>query len=61
LLEDPVQAFILAPLFVFLQYLFMFGLFPGTKKRLIEKTAKAILKYRKSLKKLAKVSERDLE
>lgn len=58
LLKDPLQAFILAPLFVFLQYLFMFGLFKGTEKRLIALTKIKVTEYRKSIKKVINPPER---
>jgi uncharacterized membrane protein YGL010W len=73
LLKDPAQgnqkllntAFILSPFFVFCQYLFMykmlicrFGYFKKEKKRLNDKTVKAVLKYRKSLQKLSKFNLR---
>jgi uncharacterized membrane protein YGL010W len=74
LLKDPAQgkyillniAFILAPFFVFCQYIFMylsnfnfrFGLFKKEKRRLHLKTEKAVMKYRKTLAKLNKLNRK---
>ncbi|KAI8909005.1 hypothetical protein EDD86DRAFT_206661 [Gorgonomyces haynaldii] len=49
--KDPVQALVLAPLFVFLEGLFAIGLFPRTRARLDKKINEAVLRFRQSSKK----------
>lgn len=47
-MNDPAQAIVLAPLFVYIQCFFMAGLFPKTRKRLEAKTLKALAIYKKA-------------
>ncbi|KAI8930300.1 hypothetical protein BC831DRAFT_440042 [Entophlyctis helioformis] len=42
--QDPVQAIVLAPFFVYIEFLFAIGLFPGTRKRIEGKIVAAIKK-----------------
>lgn len=48
LLDNLVQAFFLAPFFVWMEILFYFGYRPGLKGRLDKAVQKEIEKYRKS-------------
>jgi uncharacterized membrane protein YGL010W len=49
-------AFLLAPLFVWMEFLFLFGYRPRLQERLDKKAAKAIAEWRKSKEQKAKKS-----
>lgn len=48
LLDDPIQALVLAPLFVVIEMLFALGLYPDLRKRLDSKIRVKVEAYRAS-------------